>query len=164
MRRTVERRAPDSEKPPRLQVVMVTTAAHRHKVIARLRELIAALDRRHPQTKCPGEQLIASDAAALRRRAQERIADLETARPCRSARDRWRGEAPILSHSTRDSMAACWRGLALLTFLATGTTSGQNWALLATAGVVPPPLMLAFWNDRLRPTSVAVARAVWRKS
>jgi hypothetical protein len=43
-----------------------------------LHELIAALDRRIPQMKRAGEAAIARDAAALRMRALERIAELET--------------------------------------------------------------------------------------
>jgi hypothetical protein len=45
------------------------------KVIARLRELVAALDRRTPRPEREGEDDIARDAAALKREAQERIAD-----------------------------------------------------------------------------------------
>ncbi len=42
-----------------------------------LYELIAALDRRLPQVERAGEAAIARDAAALRARAVERIAELE---------------------------------------------------------------------------------------
>ncbi len=42
-----------------------------------LRELIRALDRRVPQLERSGEIDIASDAAALRNKALERIAHLE---------------------------------------------------------------------------------------
>jgi hypothetical protein len=44
--------------------------------VARLRELIAALDRRLPQTARPGEPRIARDSAALRHEALERLAEL----------------------------------------------------------------------------------------
>ena len=47
------------------------------KVIARLRELISALDRRVPQMERASEQRIANESAALKRKAQERIAELE---------------------------------------------------------------------------------------
>jgi hypothetical protein len=42
-----------------------------------LRELIAALDRRRGQPARRGEAQIAADAAALRRCAEQRIADLD---------------------------------------------------------------------------------------
>jgi len=42
-----------------------------------LHELIAALDRRRPQAQRAGEGAIALDAAALKARTLERIADLE---------------------------------------------------------------------------------------
>jgi hypothetical protein len=45
------------------------------KVIARLRELVAALDRRAPRPERENEDEIARDAAALKREALERIAD-----------------------------------------------------------------------------------------
>ena len=47
-------------------------------VIARLRELIAALDRRTPRPDRTGERQIVADADALREAAVERIAQLET--------------------------------------------------------------------------------------
>jgi hypothetical protein len=49
------------------------------KVLRRLRELVEALDRRVPQVEREGETRIASDAAALRRKAQKRIEELEAA-------------------------------------------------------------------------------------
>jgi len=42
-----------------------------------LRELIAALDRRLPQVERAGEAAIARDAAALKAKAIERLAELE---------------------------------------------------------------------------------------
>ena len=45
--------------------------------IATLLELIDALDRRLPHVERSGEAAIADDAAALKRRALERIAQLE---------------------------------------------------------------------------------------
>ena len=53
------------------------TWRRRTKTIARLRELIAALDRRVPQLGRVGEPRIASDSAALKRTAQAQIAELE---------------------------------------------------------------------------------------
>jgi hypothetical protein len=46
--------------------------------IRHLRELIAALDRRVPQIERVGEFQIARDAAALKKKALKRIAELET--------------------------------------------------------------------------------------
>lgn len=46
-------------------------------VIARLRELIAALDRRTPRPDRTGERQIVADSEALREQALERIARLE---------------------------------------------------------------------------------------
>ena len=50
----------------------------RKKVIARLREVISALDRRQPQIERAGERHIANDSAILKKQAQERIAELES--------------------------------------------------------------------------------------
>lgn len=46
-------------------------------VITRLRELIAALDRRTPRPERTGERQIVADSEALREEAVERIAELE---------------------------------------------------------------------------------------
>ena len=48
------------------------------KLIRRLRELIEALDRRVPHLEREGEDQIAREAAALKKRAQERITELGT--------------------------------------------------------------------------------------
>jgi len=45
-------------------------------MLAALRELIGALDRRAPQTERPGETRIATDAQRLRRQAVARIEEL----------------------------------------------------------------------------------------
>ena len=45
------------------------------KVIARLHELVAALERRTPRPERENEDEIARDAAALKKEARERIAD-----------------------------------------------------------------------------------------
>lgn len=52
------------------------TSRGRQQEIAELRELIAALDARVSRLERPGEADIARDAAALRREALQRIADL----------------------------------------------------------------------------------------
>ena len=55
-----------------------TTEAVRTRTLRNLRELIAALDRRVPQIEDTGEIVIARDAAALRQKAVQRIAELES--------------------------------------------------------------------------------------
>ncbi len=52
-------------------------ALNRRRLIPELRELIAALDRRVPQVERAGEVSIAREAAALRDKAVQRIAELE---------------------------------------------------------------------------------------
>lgn len=49
----------------------------RRKVIARLREVISALDRRQPQMERETEHRIAKESAVLKRKAQEQLAELE---------------------------------------------------------------------------------------
>ena len=49
----------------------------RFDLVRRLRELISALDRRVPQLERAGEASIARDAAALKVRALDRIAEVE---------------------------------------------------------------------------------------
>jgi hypothetical protein len=51
-------------------------ALSRADAVSELRELIAALDRRVPRAERAGEAAIARDAAALRDRAVERLAEL----------------------------------------------------------------------------------------
>lgn len=60
------------------------TDSDRKQLIGRLRELIEALDLRVPHLEREGEVRIAGDAAVLRTKALERIAQLEAARslPC----------------------------------------------------------------------------------
>ena len=53
------------------------TDIDRKRLIARLRELIDALDSRVPHLEREGETRIADDAASLRQKALERIAQLE---------------------------------------------------------------------------------------
>ena len=50
----------------------------RNDLIARLRELIEALESRVPHLEREGEMRIAQDAAALKEKALERIAELAT--------------------------------------------------------------------------------------
>ena len=50
------------------------------KTLELLREFIAALDRRLPQIERAGESAIADDAAQLKAKAAERIADIEKLR------------------------------------------------------------------------------------
>jgi hypothetical protein len=63
---------------------MVTTrhiGGDRKRALRHLHELIAAIDRRLPQVERAGEAAIAAEAAALRKKAQERIKELEGASP-----------------------------------------------------------------------------------
>lgn len=55
--------------------------ARNHKIVADLRELIEALDRRVPRLEREGERDIARDAAALKTEAMKRIAELEESSP-----------------------------------------------------------------------------------
>ena len=50
------------------------------QIVRELEELIAALDRRVPRVERAGEAAIARDAAALRAKAVERLAQLTTKR------------------------------------------------------------------------------------
>ena len=52
------------------------TDVDRNDLIARLRELIEALESRVPHLEREGEMRIAQDAAALKEKALERIAEL----------------------------------------------------------------------------------------
>ncbi len=54
-----------------------STDQERKDLRRRLRDLIAALDRRVPRFDREGEQRIVRDAAVLKRQAQDRIAELE---------------------------------------------------------------------------------------
>jgi len=56
-----------------------TNEAERARSLRRLRQLIAALDRRVPHIERAGEIAIAHDAAMLRKEAVARIAQLEAA-------------------------------------------------------------------------------------
>jgi len=55
-----------------------TAEGDRTRTLRQLRELIAALDRRVPHIEDTGEVVIARDAAALRKKAMQRIAELES--------------------------------------------------------------------------------------
>ena len=57
------------------------TNTARKSVLADLKELIAAIDRRVPHLERQGEHRIVQEAAALRRQAAERIAELEAMTP-----------------------------------------------------------------------------------
>ena len=66
---------------------MKTTAEHesgviqRKELIGHLRELVEALDRRIPHMEREGEGVIAHESAVLKKKAQERIAQLEAGIP-----------------------------------------------------------------------------------
>jgi len=55
-------------------------SAGRVVLVRQLRELVAALDQRVPHVERAGEAAIARDAAALREKALQRIAELEDSR------------------------------------------------------------------------------------
>lgn len=71
VRRSLECRAP-AERAPRGERV----AVNRAELARELHELIAALDRRVPRVEQAGEAAIARDAAALREKAERRLAEL----------------------------------------------------------------------------------------
>jgi len=56
----------------------LTPGKIRTRKLRHLRELIAALDRRVPHVERVGEATIAKDAASLRKKALQRIAELES--------------------------------------------------------------------------------------
>jgi hypothetical protein len=53
----------------------------RKQQIRHLRELIAALDKRQPRIERVGETAIARDAAALKAKALQRLAELQAVEP-----------------------------------------------------------------------------------
>lgn len=55
----------------------MTTDLSRERLIDQLRELVAALDSRVPHLEREGEVRIANEAAALRQKAIERLAQLQ---------------------------------------------------------------------------------------
>ena len=55
----------------------LATASTRHEMIENLRELVKAIDKRRWHLDHDGEAEIARDAAALRQKAVERIAELD---------------------------------------------------------------------------------------
>lgn len=55
----------------------------RHRLLADLRAVVVALDKREPRPDRPGEPAIALDASALRREAVRRIGVLERDQPPR---------------------------------------------------------------------------------
>ena len=69
--------APASEAPQHSPEDGPSTDQERSDVRRRLRDLIAALDRRVPYFDRDGEFEIVRDAAVLKRQAQDRIAELE---------------------------------------------------------------------------------------
>ena len=63
------------------------------RILAALRELIGAIDRRVPQTERPGEKRIARDAQRLRRAAMAQIEELTGVGAHTNAYDHGLGEA-----------------------------------------------------------------------
>jgi hypothetical protein len=70
-------------------------ASDRERVVAALRELVEALDRRVPQVERLGEVDIAREAAALRNEAAKRLDALTFTRPDRQAREDDRSAAEM---------------------------------------------------------------------
>jgi len=78
MRRNLEPRKDWRDSSTTSWSRMVTVSRDvRSGILADLRELIEALDRRVPHLEREGEHRIAQDASLLRRQAQERIAEIE---------------------------------------------------------------------------------------
>ena len=67
----------------------------RARVVAALRELVEALDRRVPHVERLGEVGIAREAAALRREAAKRLAQLASTRADREAGEANRSDAEM---------------------------------------------------------------------
>lgn len=78
-RRGLERRVEAGARARGAPMALIATR------LARLRELIAALDRRVPRVERVGEASIARDAAALKKKALKRIAELENESSLKSA-------------------------------------------------------------------------------
>ena len=57
--------------------VQITTEIGHERLIEQLRELVAALDSRVPHLEREGEIRIADEAAALRQKAIDRLAELQ---------------------------------------------------------------------------------------
>ena len=69
----------------------------RNTLVHELRELVAALDRRVPQVERAGEVAIARDAAALRSRALNRLAEIEVGKPLAQSSSSEAREEPAAS-------------------------------------------------------------------
>jgi len=82
LRRDLECLPTGGEAEPKAHVVMDAC-----EITRELEELIAALDRRVPRVEQAGEADIARDAAALRAKAVERLAELARETSVRSTRD-----------------------------------------------------------------------------
>jgi hypothetical protein len=66
-------------RPPALTEALQRGLVNESTKIRALHELIAALDRRRPRVERAGEASVARDAAALKAKAIERLAELEQA-------------------------------------------------------------------------------------
>ena len=64
-------------RSPEVTEMHMTTELGRERLIERLRELVGALDSRVPHLEREGETQIAGDAAALRQKAIDRLAELQ---------------------------------------------------------------------------------------
>jgi len=83
MRRDLERLSTRGRREP-----IPEAAVTAYDLTRELEELIAALDRRVPRVEQAGEATIARDAAALRAKAVDRLAELAGVPAVRAAHDR----------------------------------------------------------------------------
>jgi hypothetical protein len=65
----------------------------------------------------------------------------------------------LIAPPFRFSLSALWASLALLIFMALGASSPASWTVLVIAGLMPPMIFLAIWNDGPPPTIAEVLRA-----
>jgi hypothetical protein len=79
------RRGLEQRPAANAQVQQLPMTVARSDLIVALHELIAALDVRLKHVERVGEAAIARDAAALKRKAMKRLAELEDSRPRRRA-------------------------------------------------------------------------------
>jgi len=63
------------------------------------------------------------------------------------------------SVTMRWSVSVLWSACALLVFMTIGVSSTASWLTLAVAGLMPPLMYLALWNEGPPPTIAEVLRA-----
>ena len=65
----------------------------------------------------------------------------------------------LIAPPFRFSLSALWASLALLIFMALGAFSLASWTVLVIAGLIPPMIFLALWNEGPPPTIAELLRA-----